>query len=423
MPEAEVLLRSDPVLVSVSRIVIDSEVWVAGGWIRDRLLGLHPAELDLAVPGDAGQAQPLAERLGEAFHATPHLLGRPPHSVWRLEGPELKVEIWPRGTLTVAEDCRRRDFTCNALQWRLPGGPLEDPTGGRADLKRRILRAVSRDNLRADPVRLLRAPRFIAQLPRFRIDPTTAGWIRELAGELAGAPPERIGQELLRMATAPFPARGLHLLGTLGLLPAIPPGTQRRRRSPLPILAASAHWLAAPRCPLPRWGVPAAQLQAARLGTFLAGWTDDGTRLETFAWPRDLREDAVRAVAWLPRALLAVDADPADRRELIARCGSSFPAALSLACATALATGRGLAPWRRWWRQWRRSGPHLVALSPLLRGDEVASILGRAPGPWLGELLEELQTAQIRREVRTRAGARRWLRRFPARFGMMPKSE
>ncbi len=419
MPETGALFRNDPVLVSVSRIVEDGEVWVAGGWIRDRLLGLHPTELDLAVPGEAGQAQPLAERLGAALNATPHLLGRPPHSVWRLEGPQLKVEIWPRGALTVAEDCRRRDFTCNALQWRLPGGPLEDPTGGLADLERRTLRAVSRNNLRADPVRLLRVPRFIAQLPRFRIDPMTARWIRELAGELAGAPPERIGQELLRTATAPFPARGFHLLQTFGLLHAIPPGTQRRRPSHLPILAAAAHWLAMPSCPLHRWGVPAAQLQAARLSALLAGWTGHAAQLEAFAWPRTLREDAVRAVTWLARALPAVDAGPADRRELIARCGRSFPATLSLACATARATGRSLAPWRRWWRQWLRGGPGFVALTPLLRGDEVASILGRAPGPWLGELLEELRTAQIRREVRTRAGARRWLRRVPSRPGLV----
>jgi len=166
-------LRSDPVLLKVARILGGREVWVTGGWIRDRLMGLEPTEIDLAVPGGTVQAGEMARVLGGAIGAAPHLLGSPPHAVWRLEGAELKIEIWPRGTLTVTEDCLRRDFSCNALQWRLPGGPFEDPAGGLADVKRRCLRALCRENLIADPVRLLRAPRLMAQLPGFRLDPAT----------------------------------------------------------------------------------------------------------------------------------------------------------------------------------------------------------------------------------------------------------
>ncbi len=418
MNDPAATLQSDPILGHLARILQNAEVWVTGGWIRDRLAGLEPAEIDLAVPGDAPRAEPLARRLGQAFGASPHLLGTPPNSVWRVEGPELKVEIWPRGSLTVVEDCLRRDFTCNALQWRLPQGPLEDPAGGLADIEHRRLRAVSNENLRADPVRLLRAPRLMAQLPGFQLDATTRRWLQELHAEAAGAPRERIGQELLRTATAPLPARGLHLLDSLGLFAAVAPEGTSQGRFRLPLMAAATHWLRSNRSNLLRWGLEPHELEAASLGALLAGWGPGDPRLEPFAWPQRLRRKAVTAAGRLPGTLAAAHGGPAVRREYMARVGAAFPAVFALACATARATGRSLQPWRLWWRQWRRTGRRLLDTPPLLRGDEVARLLRRAPGPWLGEILDALRSAQYRGEVRTPAGARRWLRRFRVHAGV-----
>ena len=73
-------------------------------------------------------------------------------------------EIVADATLSVEDDMRRRDFTVNAMARRLATGELVDPLGGRADLEARRLRTVSPQSFREDPLRLVRALRFVSQL-------------------------------------------------------------------------------------------------------------------------------------------------------------------------------------------------------------------------------------------------------------------
>ena len=107
--------------------------------------------------------------------------------------------------------------------------------------------------------------------------------------------------------------------------------------------------------------------------------------------------------------LVTVTAGTPERRELISRAGVFFPAALALAAAVAAVRGVDPRPWRRWWRQWRRCGPDLVAPTPLLPAEEIAALTGIEPGPELGRQIRRLLRAQVRREVRSPAGARRYL--------------
>ena len=109
----------------------------------------------------------------------------------------------------------------------------------------------------------------------------------------------------------------------------------------------------------------------------------------------------------LGTALAAVNACAADRREIIARVGVATPALLAVGAASAPHR-----PWDRWWLQWSRSGRELVSVRPLLAAEEVAHRLDIEPGPVLGRALDLLVRAQVRGEVRTPNGARRWLRRL-----------
>ena len=133
---------------------------------------------------------------------------------------------------SLTEDLSRRDFTVNAMAARLPGYQLVDPFGGLADLRRKVLRtpgppAVSFTD---DPLRILRAARFAAQLG-FTVAAETRAAMTELAELLA--PPkvsaERIGGELTKLMTSPLllgPAAGIALLTDTGVadqvLPEIP---------------------------------------------------------------------------------------------------------------------------------------------------------------------------------------------------------
>jgi tRNA nucleotidyltransferase (CCA-adding enzyme) len=404
-------LSREPLLLDVWDAMGRPRCHLVGGFVRDHLLGRSSNDLDFAVPGPADKVAVNARRLADALGVRPHLLGQPPRSIWRVEAQTVKVELWPMDDLTLEADVRRRDFTCNALAWRVPEGPLVDRVRGRSDLAAGRLRAVARGNLADDPLRCLRASRLLAQLEGFRIEADTARWIRELAPRLGSSPRERVGQELRTLVAGHWAASGLEALVGLGLLgPSAPPGCDTDPAW-LKRNAAAASVIATGR------GHPAgAALRAAGDATglvpILRAWgAPDDTAVASYGWPRELRRTASRAAALLDDTVASVDLSYSRRRMLIHLAGEAFPALLASAAAVATAAGAPLSGWTRWWRMWRRSRGELVDPRPVLSAIEVAEIAGVEPGPRLGSLLDALVTAQVRGEVRTAGGGRRWLRR------------
>jgi poly(A) polymerase len=123
------------------------------------------------------------------------------------------------------EDLLRRDFTINAMARDPLTGEIIDPYGGREDIERRLIRAVGDDPERRfdeDPLRMLRAARFAAQLG-FEIEPATYAAIARQASTLAKISKERIRDEFVKLLLTPNPALGIRLLVDLGLMPFIVP--------------------------------------------------------------------------------------------------------------------------------------------------------------------------------------------------------
>lgn len=387
---------------------------VVGGWIRDRLLDRPAGDLDLTIEGDARAAAEPARLLAAALGTRAHLLGTAPHRVWRIESPGLKIELWPMGALTHSEDMARRDFSCNALSLELPDGPLEDPVGGLPDLRAGRLRAISRANLEDDPVRLLRGPRFLAQLEGFDLDGQTRTWIGELAPRLAESPRERVGQELTAMLDASFPSLGINECLDLGLFEAAAPADCRvderwvqAHLDALRILARSHYAGETPAPQIPDHQL-SGSLPAARLAFLFRSWgIPTGGRIAPYSWPKADREIALRAARLLDTALTTVDESPADRRELAWRAGAAFPVLFALGSAIE----PGKPGWRRWRRQWRRNPSAFTNPTPILTGSEIAGITGLKPGPELGAVAKRLLRAQVRGTIRTGSGARTWLQR------------
>jgi poly(A) polymerase len=128
---------------------------------------------------------------------------------------------------TLAGDLGRRDFTVNAMAIALPGRVFEDPYGGILDLAHRVLRTPGRpeDSFGDDPLRMLRAARFSAQLG-FTVAPEVRRAMTDMAERISIVSAERVRDELVKLVCSPRPRDGLTLLVETGLaehvLPELP---------------------------------------------------------------------------------------------------------------------------------------------------------------------------------------------------------
>lgn len=125
---------------------------------------------------------------------------------------------------TIDEDVWRRDFTANSLYYNIADFSIWDYVSGVEDIAARRLRLIGdpETRFREDPVRMLRAARFEAKLG-FEIDPLTAEPIGRLRELLAGVPPARLFDEMLKLFLTGHGARSLEVLRRRGLLAQLLP--------------------------------------------------------------------------------------------------------------------------------------------------------------------------------------------------------
>jgi poly(A) polymerase len=212
------------------------KLFLVGGCVRDALLGQPPsADFDLATDASPEAVKQLltaagAEHIwtvGERFGTIgAHLAGETVEiTTFRSEeyAPRSRKPLVRFGS-SLEGDLARRDLTINAIAQEVRTGALIDPYGGEADLRARTVRAVGNPDERfaEDPLRLLRAVRFVAQLD-FRLAPETAAAIARQADLLADISRERIAQEINKVLVAPRAGHGLRLLCDLGLMRHIVP--------------------------------------------------------------------------------------------------------------------------------------------------------------------------------------------------------
>src|SRR5262249_46359788 len=125
---------------------------------------------------------------------------------------------------SLTDDLRRRDFTVNAMAVSVPGHEFLDPHGGLSDLAARLLRTPGspEESFADDPLRLLRAARFAAQL-RFTVAPEVVAPMIRMAGDLQRITAERIRDEFTKLLCSGDPVGGLRLLVDTGLADAFLP--------------------------------------------------------------------------------------------------------------------------------------------------------------------------------------------------------
>jgi tRNA nucleotidyltransferase (CCA-adding enzyme) len=273
-----------PILERVAEAAAARRVTAAlvGGAVRDLLLGLPTADLDVVVVGEApALAADVAAGLGaeltvhERFGTATLTVGAA-GAGRSIDFVTARREVYPSpGALpevapgTLDDDLRRRDFTINALAASLAPrdfGRLVDPLGGRGDLVAGAIRALHPASFRDDPTRLLRAVRYEQRLsalggdrgPRhlaeFAIEPETLAWLRAAVDDraLATVSVDRVVHEFARLLAEREAAAMVGRLEALGLLRQVHPalGWDRELARAFADLDAGWHRLKAPP---PRW--------------------------------------------------------------------------------------------------------------------------------------------------------------------------
>jgi len=226
-PRASLLLNRVANFLSEKHI----KSYLVGGFVRDLLLNIDSADIDIALASDALETTPqLAEALGGKYVlldqdnrvARVVLVSKAPDKSkkWHLDFSSFEGKI--------EQDLERRDFTIDAMAVDLSelistsDIKLIDPFGGLSDLKQRLIRATSKSTFKQDATRLLRAVRLASELG-FSIDQTTETLIRRDSNFITDVAGERVREELLRLLILPEAGSYLSYLDELGILTNIIP--------------------------------------------------------------------------------------------------------------------------------------------------------------------------------------------------------
>lgn len=420
---------------------------LVGGFVRDVALGRRAQDVDLAAGrGAAALVRRLEARWGRRLFR----FRKRGVTTWRTSVAGRDVDVVDAGTRGFLEDLRRRELRANAVAFDLEAGRIVDPLGGLRDLRNGILRTPRRGVVRGDPVRALRAARFLAQLPGFRLDRATREEIRATARPLRRASAERVRDELDSLLASVDPAAGLEALLDLGILDAAlpelrpmrdsvagegrpdvwrhtvlavaasvrpgrrPGGTRVRDRDSLRVLrwALLLHDVAKPetlRTDGPRPTFHGHEVVGARRAAAI---------LERLRLPLAFRRRVRRLVLFHLRPHHLADAGAPERgmRRLVRECEGDLP--LLVVHAGCDAVGSGAPDARMRWRRLRPVLQRLLALhdevsaSPLPRlvdGRDVMRILGVESGPAVGEALDEIRELQEQGDLADRNAALRHL--------------
>lgn len=343
----------DDLLTRFPRLkLVPLPAWVVGGSVRDLLLGLEPADVDLAVADPVAAANTVGRK--------PIQLGREPLTAWRVVQDDGTYDFAAMAGGTLDRDLARRDFTINAMAVDLASGDLIDPFHGRDDLDARLIRMIDPSNFDDDPLRMLRGVRMAVAL-EFAVDDATAAAIRARAGRIDSSAGERIGFELSLMFSAGRLRRAVTLLHDTALDVALfgePLDPSNVHADDVPLAASLALILRDPRSLARRWRSSSQLLSSVLTLQKLAG----------------------------DHSLVALY----NAGEKVA---SQLPALLRA-----------------------RGEPDSVAMPdftmrPLLDGNEIRALTGLGEGPALGDLVRQLTEAQVTRKVTTRDEAERFVRR------------
>jgi len=376
------------------------EALLAGGCVRDMLLGRAAKDYDVATNAKPQQIIKLFQRtlkVGAKFGVVMVLLDDKQIEVatFRAEA-DYEDGRHPQAVrfTDAAEDAARRDFTINGMFYQPLGKKVIDFIDGQADLKRKIVRTIGKPEERfaEDYLRMLRAVRFATQLD-FEIEPSTLSAICKYAARICKISGERICMELEAMLTDPNRADGLWLMERTSLVKQIFPGlTPEQISLAIKVLNRLKRKI---------------NFAIALAALFVGCPTEFAIeRIKVLKLSRNQTKHI--------RFLLANRDKLIDDRMSLARLKlilsePYFRDLYEMQRAILKAENKSIGPLVKLRRRIRKLGDIELRPKPLLDGFELIR-LGACPGPLLGRLAEEMYIAQLENTLQTKQQAVKWVK-------------
>ncbi|MDX1775046.1 MAG: HD domain-containing protein [Desulfobulbales bacterium] len=454
---------------------------ITGGTIRDWLMGQESRDLDITVASDAfGWAGELVREFGGTF-----IPMDAEEDVARVMWQEICVDFssFREGAQTIEEDLLKRDFTFNSMavpfpmqvpsSWDNVEAPdIIDPAGGLGDLHAKIIRISSPAVFISDPLRMLRAYRFMARLG-FRIEPVTEKQIQKHIHLLFLPAEERIAYELDAIMAAEGSIKTIEAMHENGVLEELLPelymgvGVRQPSSHHLDVfehgIATLKHMEDVQKDPekyFPGYGELLCEYLDRQRNRTLLKWAalfhdlgkpethaireDRGGRItfynhdkegvrifdiiaDRFKWGRNDRDAVARFISthmWpfhLNNARRKTGLTPKAYLRLIKAVGEDFPGLFMLAMADSLAgRGTGKPPdmeenmadlFKEVEITYRQKIEPLLR-ERLLTGNDLIEIFGLEPGPKFREIFDSLESAQVEGEVQDREQAIDWVKNY-----------
>jgi poly(A) polymerase len=447
------------------------ELYAVGGTLRDICLGRQAQDVDLAMMGDViGFAKGFANYLGAAFVPMDAERGearvvyrkRDVIDFARLRGDTSIEDLYHRDFTINAMACPLATLLSHATP------EIIDPHGGWHDLQAHVIRMVSPMSFPEDPLRLLRAFRLAATLD-FTIDPATLAAMEPVAPHLVDVAAERIHSELLKLFAAAHSNPHVVTMARLGLLDVLFPelaatrGIPQESGNPLDVFEHALltyQWVenlinapgsyasgiapdlveylqAEERQALVKWaallhaiGKAAMRREAVQAGVTAPDyarqsaqqWEQIGSRLKL---SRQQNEYIRKLIAHhgRPFELASLEAQGRLTLRLVhswcKEVGDDMLGVFVLAIGHARACNQADAPVHgagalgqcaaRVWDLYRSRILPVITAPRLVTGHDLQQIFNLSPGPRFKSILDELEVAQVKGHIRTRAEALQWV--------------
>ncbi|GAB4465856.1 MAG: CCA tRNA nucleotidyltransferase [Elainellaceae cyanobacterium] len=390
---------------------LPSDAYLVGGSVRDALLGRQAEYLDLDFVLPEG-AVAVARAIANHYR-TGYVLLDAERQIARAVFERATVDFAQQVGPTLEADLQRRDFTVNAIAYDPHTEQLLDPLNGYDDLQQRLIRMVAPENLKEDPLRLLRAYRQAAQLG-FELAPDTQTTIQRLADLLGDIAPERVQAELNYLLGTARGTRFLRMAWEDGLfcgwLPhATATGMDRVARMDEAAIALETRWPAL-GAELSGWlrdqqkvsGLGRSWMRIAKL-TALVSPDAAEAELRNLKYSRNEIQAVQTVLRYLPQVLAVVQpsATATEQYFFFQGVGAAF-GALSV---VALASGISEAAIAPLITRFLTPDDAIAHPHPLVTGRDLMTQLQMPPGPKIGQLLEVLQLARAEGKIATSAEA------------------